>query len=502
MSFTIAQSVTLSWLLFLLLEWVSFTPKVLLFNIRGGLVCINFVAPLWLITILFFTNQLARKNFWLIPVLLVVPFALSALLLFPASSGTFKLYINELYLNEQARTYFLTWGPLESLTGIYSFFCVLISFCFLLEYFRKSSFIKPIEKIAALLIFCSPITAHYLGVHFKSPFDFKPLTFSFWGVITVYLSLQRQFFNTIPALVWNIFNVAKESMVVLGANGTVNVNKTFEAVFGSRGNDFQNFADELYPGLSGYIAKKRDITGLEAEKDGVYYEISIKNVSEQRNKAVGQLITINDVSETKQLTLAKERARIAAGLHDNMGNRLIASINNLNLASIMPTLEEARPFLDSAATSSIASLMMLRRIVEGLSPVDFNEARLVPMIESVVNRVSASGVFTNLKVLGELEELPAQLKEFIYNTCQEALTNSVIYGRAENIFLNMEYITDIFRLNIVDDGRGCNNLSENNGLTAMEDRARALGGSIEFLLPSFGGFGIHAEIPVKGGDLT
>jgi len=488
------------WLLFLLQEWVSFTHDVLLANIRVSLICLNFIAPLWLINIFLFTNQVSRKNTWLIPAILVVPSALSALLLFSESSAILKLYIKELILEEQGRFYFLTWGPLETLTGIYALCCVFLSFLLLLGYFRKNNLVKLAEKITALFILCLPITAHYLGVFFKSPFDFKPLTFSLWGAITVYLLCQRQFFNAVPSLVWNIFNITKESMIVLGADGSVNVNKTFIEEFGCRGNDFLGFTDELFPGLSGYIQQKHDVDGLEAEKDGIQYKISIQNVLGGRNKVMGQLVTISDISETKQLTLAEERSRIASGLHDSMGNCLIASVNNLHLAMIQPTLEEAKPFTDFAATFATASLMTLRIIVEGLSPVNFNETKLIPLIESVINRISASGIFVDLNISGELENLPTQIKEFVYGACQEALTNSVIHGRAENILIKLEYTGCIFWLNIMDDGRGCEKVYKNNGLNAMEERAENLGGKISFGSPSSGGFGIYAEIPVTGGE--
>ena len=501
-SFAAAQTVTILWLMYLILEWVSLTPDMLLNTIRIGLISLNFVAPLWTISILFFTERLSERNFWLIPAMLLAPFATSVPLLFPAFSDIFKLYIEKFFLDEQARIYFLTWGPAETFTGIYSLLCVILSFYFLFESFRKNTAIKLFEKIAALLILCSPIATHYLGKFFNSPFDFKPLTFSLWGATIIYLAFYRQFFNAVPSHVWNIFNEIKESMVVLGADGSINMNKTFIAAFGHRTNSFLNFMDELSAGLSDNIIQKCEVNGIESKQDDVYYEISVKNLLGRRKKVVGQLVTISDVSTTKQLTLASERTRIASGLHDSMGNRLIASINNLNLALVQPTLEEVRPFVDSVVTNTVASLMTLRKIVEGLSPVNFIETNLITLIESVVNRISASGIYTELQHSGDMEWLPVELKEFIYNTCQEALTNSVIHGKAEHIIIKLERSTNILKLDIVDNGRGCGTISKNNGLTTIENRVNTLGGTIRFGSPSSGGFGIYAEIPIKAGELT
>jgi signal transduction histidine kinase len=377
---------------------------------------------------------------------------------------------------------------------------VFLSFFLLLKYFLKNTSIKLTEKIAALLILWTPLIAHYLGVLLKAPFDFKPMTFSLWGVVTVYLSFHRQFFNAAPSLVWNIFDVTKEGMAVISMDGSVNVNKAFVEMFGSRSDAFTDFADGLCAGLREYLYQKQEVFGLEAEKDGVYYEISIKNVLGKKNKVLGQLITFNDVSETKQLTLEKERARISSGLHDSMGNRHISLINNLSLALFQPTLAEARPFVDNAIASATASFMMLRKIVEGLSTVNFQKTRLIPLIESVINRISASGAHVDLQIGEDIEELPIPQKEFIYNACQEALTNSIIHGRAENIIIKLGCAAGILRMDIVDDGRGCEKTLKHNGLTIMESRAEALGGKIRFGSPPFGGFSIHAEIPIRAGE--
>ena len=493
----ILQIVTSLWLLFLVFEWVSFTQEVLLSNIRISQICLNFLAPLWLIMMRFFIVYGPKRFPLFIPVTLLIPAALSAVLLFPESSDIFKLYIAEFCFDEQARFYSLTWGPLESLTWVYLFICLFLIFRHLLKYFRNSSFVTLSDKIILLLVVWTPLVTHYLEVFFNSPYNIKPLVFSSWGVVTLYTSRRRQFFNGTPLFVWNIFNIAKESMVVLGADGSVNGNKAFVAAFGSLGDTVFDFSDGLSAELSGYIRRKEEVDGLEAEKDGTYYSISVKNVQRGNNGVMDQLVTISDVSEAKQLTLANERERIASNLHDSMGNCLIASINNLNLALMKTTLDEARSFIDLAATSITASLMMLRKIVEGLVPVDFHEVNFVSLVETVVDRISASGVHVDLDITGELEELSDPIKGFIYNACQEALTNAVIHGRAENIIIKIKNDAKTLWINILDDGRGCEEISKNHGLTTMENRVKKLNGKVNFGSPSSGGFGIYAQLPVN-----
>jgi signal transduction histidine kinase len=456
----------------------------------------NLTAPLWLISILFFAERLAKKN-WFILAILVIPLIMSVPMLFHGSSDIFKLFLKEIQMDLQARILYEEFGFFLIISVVHSVLCLFVGSCFLLYFFRKNKSIKLIEKITMLLAICSPPVAWYLGFLFKAPFEITPLACSLFGMMTIYMSTKRQFFHVIPSLVWNVFNITKESMVVLNLDGSINTNKAFAERFAYSGDDFWDFAEEISPGLAGYIRQKRDIDCLEVKKDDAFYEVSIKNVLGRKNKFMGQLVTISDVSETKQLTLAKERARIASRLHDNMGNRLIASINNLNLALIQPTMRESRPFIDSAATSNVASLMTLRKIVEGLSPVNFKTKELTGQIKSVINRVSASGIYTGLQVSGDIEKLPVLHKEFIYNTCQEALTNSIIHGKAENTNISLECTACLLELTIIDNGQGCEKIFPNNGLAQMKERAEELGGKIRFTSPSSGGFCIYAEIPIK-----
>ena len=498
-SFAITQAVTMIWLVFAILERVSFSQAEILFNIRISLICLNFTAPLWLITILLYTESITQKNRWLIAAILAAPLTLVMPLMFPVHTDIFGLYIKDIYFDERPRVLHQAWGPFESATHLIALCCILACSYILTRHFSKGRKIRLTERIIALLVIWSPIAANYAGLRLGAPFDLTPLAFTLWGTFTIYLSNRRQFLNAMPALVWNVFNETGESMAVLGADGAVNVNRAFTEAFGPHDGDFGRFADANFPGLGGLIDQKRDFDGFESENNGASYEISMKTVYGKRRKSLGRLVTIKDVSAIKQLAEAAERTRIATGLHDSLGNRLIASINYLQIALSQHSAESAKPFIESAATCSISSLMTLRKIVEGLTPVDFGKSRLSSLLESVANRIAAAGVDAAVHISGDPEALPAKLKEFIYNTCQEALTNSIIHGKAKNISVKLSIAGDAIEMNITDDGRGCDNISPNNGLAAMCNNAKTFGGAANFESPESGGFGVHIKIPVKGG---
>ena len=495
-SFALTQSVTIMWLLFAIRERVSLSLAEILVNIRISLICQSFIAPLWLITILLYTGAATKKSRRLIAAILSIPTLISVPLLFPKDSGLFGYYMKDIRFDDGMRVLYQTWGPLEPATLLYASFCMLACFFVFIFYIGKMNTIKPIEKSAALLVMWSPMIAHFAGLRLNVQFDLTPLAFSLWGVITLYLSARRQFFNVMPALVWNVFNETSEGMAVFNSDGAVNVNASFIAAFGPRYDDFIRFADGHLAGLTGLIGQKADFDSYEAEINGVYYEISMKNIRGRRNKSLGRLLTIRDVTATKKLAQAEERARIASGLHDSLGNRLIASINYLQMASSQRTTEDAEPYINSAATCSVSSLMTLRKIVEGLKPVDFKKSRFSPLLESVVNRISATGANARAQISGDPDSLPSNIKEFLYNSCQEALTNSVIHGKAKNILVKLSITGDMLSLSITDDGMGCAYIARNNGLTAMENNSKALGGTVSFRSSLSEGFGVHVDIPL------
>ena len=136
-SFSIAQGVIIIWLMFSLLEIVSITFAEKLFIIRVSLICVNFMAPLWLITMLFYTKRLTKKNYSLIPTILSVPLAMCAPLLFPAYSVVFRLYIKEIQWDGQIGAMNITWGFIPSISHVAAFiFLILLSYI-LLDFFRK-----------------------------------------------------------------------------------------------------------------------------------------------------------------------------------------------------------------------------------------------------------------------------------------------------------------------------------------------------------------------------
>ena len=510
-AFSIVISVMIIWLFFAIRQRVSTTYDELLFNIRINLFCINFIAPVWLIATLFYTNVLHEKNKRYVFAIILIPIMLSIPLFFPPSSNVFMLYLKEFAMDEKNRITFEAWGFVEDIVVASTFLCVLLSFSSLFRYLVKRPQISLVEKIILLCAIWLPILVNniYKNKWFGAiPFDLTPLSFALVLLIIVYLCFRRQFFNMTPYLTSNIFNEIKDSIVIIDPDSMViDYNKAFIEEFSNLKIKGEITIYELFDRvfvepeeakaliMTRQVSSGVEIEGLNGELRKLY-EVSTKTVDNKRKKVLGAVVIIRDISELKRLTLVEERSRIARGIHDNMGNRLVAAINNLNLALIQPSLDSANTFVNTALISSTSSLLMLRRIIEGLTPVDFNNSGIINLLRSIVNRTAAAGTEVDFIYDGDFETIPNAVKELIYNVCQEAIMNALIHGRAEHIAIVLNNTGTVLLLHISDDGIGCEKIVKNNGLKNMELLVLKVHGEISVDSPDSGGFSVRIEIPV------
>ena len=102
----------------------------------------------------------------------------------------------------------------------------------------------------------------------------------------------------------------------------------------------------------------------------------------------------------------------------------------------------------------------------------------------------------------DLENTNAEIKNCIYKTIREGLTNGLSHGKATVFDIRAQMANGFLKLNINDNGSGCDELIESVGLKGISQRVTALGGSVHYNNCNVSGFEITAEIPVPKEDLT
>lgn len=223
----------------------------------------------------------------------------------------------------------------------------------------------------------------------------------------------------------------------------------------------------------------------------------IKNLKEKNEKLVMMNSSIKMLQDQiSHLATIEERNSLAKEIHDVMGH-------SLNLA--LQTLESNRLILDQQPEKALMRLrQVVRDIDRGIDEIAAHtesgedQSPLWPLLVEMAERLSEVGVRLEVicpKWTGELRD--EQVKA-VYRICQEATTNAIKHGKADQITVSIKERNRLLHVYIVDNGKGCKSIIKGNGLRGMEERTERLGGFVSFNSFEDGnGFMVHASIPLK-----
>ena len=196
-----------------------------------------------------------------------------------------------------------------------------------------------------------------------------------------------------------------------------------------------------------------------------------------------------------------ERQRIAAELHDGIGQTLSAIKFHMETAMAQAgsgTAEHCAALLDSVIPKLQGAIEEVRRISMDLRPSILDDLGILATLGWFCREFQA--VYENVQIelrTGVREAgIPAPLKAVIFRIVQEALNNAAKHARTDHVRISLGKIKGGIRLEILDKGVGFNlaeiaarraRCSGGSGLVSMRERSQHSGGS--FLLNSAMGQG-------------
>ena len=201
----------------------------------------------------------------------------------------------------------------------------------------------------------------------------------------------------------------------------------------------------------------------------------------------------------------RERNRISREIHDISGYIFTNLIALMDAAGSMPEknshvltdlISTARKQAQEGLQETRAALRKLRN--EG--PRKTDNALAIHKVVSIFRAVAGIDVDLDLGNLPRF--LSPDLNRALYRTVQEGLTNAVRHGKATKARINFWVWDGIMLLSISDNGSGSASFVKGIGLSGMEERVGALGGSVSTGASLEGGFKLSVSIPVeeKGHD--
>lgn len=205
---------------------------------------------------------------------------------------------------------------------------------------------------------------------------------------------------------------------------------------------------------------------------------------------------------SRTAALADERDRMARELHDALNQSLFGLTLTSRAAASHLTSDPGRAAdeLDEVQKLARQALAELREVVTGLRTSDLRRDGLVAAIRSdvaLLDRVHDADV--SFQFSGDLG-VDDVVEHEIYRIVQEALTNALRHAQADDVVVRLTAGSDATVVEISDDGSGFEPealgiRSHRLGLTSMEERATAVGGTLEIDSGQDAGTTVRLRVP-------
>lgn len=486
------------WLISQLLILFSVTEKQLFISYFIGNTGICAFAPLWLMFSAEYSESVRERRIF------------NRLL--PAVAAAMLIFIS---LNPFHRLYYTVFekGNIRYGAAFYVFqllFYVMIAWGISLILIRQTRRDDSVSYQSALLVLAAAvplvINIFYVTGILKSKIEPTPLFFAF-SVLMIQIAIRRYgLLNINRIAIYDMVKNIYEAMIVFDADGRMTyTNKAAE----------QLLPVEDKPELPVFLSRLSELGGTEISGDKASAELTLNGDKyslrssvclNDKGAAIAMTFLINNVSEyyelaeaEKRLSIEQERNRIAQEIHDSAGHTftMISSIAKIlhadaaNGKTESPRLLEYTGEIDGLARSGVTQL---RCSINNLRDDSFL-ATVSGAVRTITDAVR--NIRTDLCIQGDEDSSFGFCVRQIYDSTRETVTNAVRYSSAEKIDIILKFLDDRLELYIFDNGCGCGEIKENNGLKGIRKRIESLGGTVRFGSVEGEGFSTVIKIPKR-----
>lgn len=225
----------------------------------------------------------------------------------------------------------------------------------------------------------------------------------------------------------------------------------------------------------------------------------LARINEELEEAYKRLIENSAAAE--QLTVEKERTRMAREIHDTLAHTLTTLIIQLETCKKLASKEPSKlpRELEKAQDLSRSGFNDVKRSIKALRPLVMEEKSFFASINSMINETMEN---TKVKItlnnlISKEMKLTSKMEITLFRVIQESITNSIRHGQAKDIEISMEIKEKTLQLSILDNGIGCANIKKGYGTQGIQERIEGLGGTVEFVSYKGNGFKTMVLIPCE-----
>ena len=204
----------------------------------------------------------------------------------------------------------------------------------------------------------------------------------------------------------------------------------------------------------------------------------------------------------EELIVAKERNRVAQEIHDSLGHSLTAIIMHLDYIEkiVLNDSNKAKEIVVKTQNLARNSIDQVRMAVYALKDSNSLHRGLVSSIKDMIGSIEVNEGISVKHCLDEkVEDLSPNIKDILYKTIQEGLTNGINHGKSTEFRIEVQVEEEKLHLKIQDNGRGCKDINKGNGLFGIEERVKLVSGEVGFESVIGEGFIILISIPIEEG---
>lgn len=229
---------------------------------------------------------------------------------------------------------------------------------------------------------------------------------------------------------------------------------------------------------------------------GIAYLAKIYGLQSQQLKETTAELQAKMIS-MEQMTLLKERNRIAEEIHNTVGHQLTTALVQIEATQLLmdKDIVEAKRRLLIIKDQIRVGLNELRRSIHAINATE--EYKDLPSsIKALLQQVKNHADINISLEMDEVEEIPLHLKKIIYHILLESITNGIRHGHCKRMTIKLIHDVDTICIQSFNDGILPKNVKYGYGLNQIKDNLKAIGGTLLLKINDAGWFGLIVSIPI------
>jgi len=245
----------------------------------------------------------------------------------------------------------------------------------------------------------------------------------------------------------------------------------------------------------GFLTALGQQVGAALENAALYHSL------QQRNEQLARL------SSRMVEQHEEERRRLRRELHDETAQVFSAVRMELGVIRQQATSHVAQS-LDHVLALTDTGINSIRNVTNRLRPSLLDDLGLAPALRSLAGEFGErAGLAVELVMPQQLPPLTKDAELALFRAMQEALSNVLRHAQAVSVHITVREQSTVLSLTVQDDGHGPTSDPsaggmEHMGLTGMQERIGALGGTVTLEAPADGGFSVTVAVPLISGGAT